>query len=267
MGALIENNPHFRTFSISQDVQTNHYIVDTYLNPLIDETSALCSPSNNFQFLENFSDESVGLNEYVDKYRYLEQSRKSFLQAISQIRKAASSGNAAAQQLDSSESLNKIAKGMNDWSGATHDSLGIRNHCIWTNPDRSHDRSPQSAFWDERKYQNLSGIEDLLNQMKAVTTSSNRFSDHKKFAAHQCNGQNTNEDYYLAYPESHFLSLLQDWLESYDDHIFEIGNIQPSMSYRSCVARLAAHETSPLDHTQNAAEYPIDISVSVNKSH
>lgn len=240
IGALIENNPHYRTFWISQDSGTNHYIANTHLNSLIGESKSRCSPIK-WSFLNDFPEDYKGGNQYQDKYAYLEQSRQAFLQAFERIQKTAGSGNEDALRKIADPKLNLILEKMNIWSDEVDENdselkYPIKRHCYKNTGNQT--ESSQTEYWKPENYESIPNTIELLKKMGGITSSlKGKLNDKQR-----CNGENEQAGYYLAHTESHFLSLLQDWFESLGDNVFIVNGEEQQMGYRACIARFAAEQ-------------------------
>ena len=277
VGALIENNPHYRTFWISQDTVSKRYTVNSLFNSLIDEADKYCSQFQfEYKYIKDFPEqhkvsnayeaslaqhvekffEGIYLNKYVkkffegtylDKYAYLEQSRISVIQALEQLQLAAKKGNLDAIKVINSKLDDMPKKEMSRWA---KDDSGFKV-C-------QKEGSPQAKYWNADTYSSIDKIKSQLELMSSVTQLTKENIASKPM---QCGGGNYSDSgFYLAYPESYFLSFLQDWLESIDAKSFDIVGQEHKMNYRSCMARFAAKSDPYVTRESATNNNPIDVS-------
>ncbi|RJR15858.1 MAG: hypothetical protein C4581_10895 [Nitrospiraceae bacterium] len=253
VGALIENSPHYRTFWLAQD-SDNRYIVYSEQYNLTDNKRLHDScPITNWKYLKEFY-EPRAQGVYNDKFAYLEQSRREFKQAFERLKDAQNSGTPEAVALWNEESapgskLLSIHAQMLEWSEKT-DASAIRAHCVYKSREY-----PQTEYWEKSHYQSIESVIHLLDDMEKVTRKWGE-DPHGM----DCYGGNAQDGYYLAYTETRFLSLLQDWFEKIDDKAFIIKGRETEAGYRVCSARLAAEQNRITD------ENPVNLDPSTKKS-
>lgn len=267
VGAIIENNPHYRTFMISKSKDSGRYFANSKSYLLVNEYNDSCSPTkNDWKFFKDFADRNVfeptimgdphsvtsvpDLQGYLDKLPYLEQSRLEFLQAFKRLEYAKNKGNQIAIELWNEPGLQTINEKMNEWSANSKDPSAFTDKC---RTYKELQNTPQTNYWNEEKYKSIEGVIELLNNMKKVTLDLKGMDSEGK----NCGGRDAKSNYYLAHTEARFLSLLQDWFESIDSEAFKINGDINQSDYRIYSARCAA----TIERQNSKSKYPSDQSV------
>lgn len=264
VGALIENDPHYRKFWISQEINQNNnsvnYIAHSPLYLLNEEPNLNCrswANLNGWKYLDDFPQGYTSFwnfftkNQYIDKYAYLEQSRVEYKQAIEQIEHAKNTGTPEAIELWEGKLATPldIYDGMSKWNSEQEKKIQKDPKSNEFNPKESCKGFDQAKYFDKSNYESIQKILNLLNTMKVVTTNFKNNSNYNT-----CKGKNSDDEYYLAYTETHFLGFLQDWLETIDTKAFIIKGYENEPNYRVCSARLAASKSKQKQELRSSAK-------------